>query len=417
MVAASLFASVDVAEHDLRICSLLAEHVSHRGSLETMEIREDGVCEVNRRVITPSCPCWVLGLEGRVERLDQSLVDESDSGRCPVTNARHALVIPRERVSPSEEFEAPYTPLMSCPTDRKGAALPSTSVGTNPDAFGLTEWGLLSGVALIWGSSFVFMAIGLDAFNPGVVTLARVALGAITLALIPKARAGIDRQDRTRVFLLGIVWIGIPLMIFPIAQQWIDSSVAGMLNGAVPITSAVFATLLLKRLPGRRQLVGIGIGFVGILAISAPELAESSSTALGTLLVVGAVILYGLSTNLAVPLQQKYGALPVLFNAQLAALVVVVPFGLAQIPGSTWAWPSALAMIPLGVLGTGLAFVLMTTLVGRVGGPRGSVAIYFVPIVAIVLGIVVRNDTIALIAIGGIALVLLGAWITSRRES
>jgi drug/metabolite transporter (DMT)-like permease len=190
-----------------------------------------------------------------------------------------------------------------------------------------------------------------------------------------------------------------------------------MLNGAVPITSAVFATLLLRRLPGWRQLLGIGIGFIGIVAISAPELAESSATALGTLLVVGAVILYGLSTNLAVPLQQKYGALPVLFRAQLAAMVVVVPFGLFQIPGSTWAWSSALAMIPLGVLGTGVAFVLMTTLVGRVGGPRGSVAIYFVPIVAIILGVIVRDDVIAPIAIAGAALVLLGAWITSRKES
>lgn len=261
------------------------------------------------------------------------------------------------------------------------------------------------------------MAIGLDAFNPGVIALTRVGLGVMTLSLFPKARAGVDRQDRLRVFVLGILWIGIPLIIFPIAQQWIDSSVAGMLNGAVPITSAVFATILLRRLPGWRQLLGIGIGFLGILAISVPGLAESSGTALGTVLVVGAVLLYGLSTNLAVPLQQKYGALPVLFNSLLAALVIVVPFGLIQIPGSTWAWPSAIAMIPLGVLGTGLAFVLMTTLVGRVGGPRGSVAIYFLPIVAIILGVIVRGDTIQPIALVGTALVLLGAWTASRKET
>jgi len=306
---------------------------------------------------------------------------------------------------------------MSSDTTENNKALPTTSLGTHQDAFGAAEWGILSGVALIWGSSFVFMAIGLDAFNPGVVTLARVSLGALTLALIPKARSGIQRQDLARVFVLGIIWIGIPLMIFPIAQQWIDSSVAGMLNGAVPITSAVFATIFLRRLPGWRQLLGIGIGFIGILAISAPELVDSSATALGTSLVVGAVVLYGLSTNLAVPLQHKYGALPVLLRAQLAAMVIVVPFGLIQIPGSTWAWSSAIAMIPLGVLGTGLAFVLMTTLVGRVGGPRGSVAIYFVPIVAIVLGVIVRDDAIEPIAVAGAALVLLGAWITSRKES
>lgn len=296
------------------------------------------------------------------------------------------------------------------------APLPTTAHGTNRDAFGSAEWGLLASVALIWGSSFVFMAIGLDSFRPGVVTLARVSLGAFALALVPQARVAIDKEDRGRVLGLGIIWIGIPLTIFPIAQQWIDSSVAGMLNGAVPIMSAAWATLLLRRLPGWRQLVGIGIGFVGVVAISAPELVDSSATALGSMLVVGAVVLYGLSTNIVVPLQQKYGSLPVLFNAQIAALIIVVPFGLIQIPGSTWAWSSALAMVPLGVLGTGLAFVLMASLVGRVGGPRGSIAIYFVPIVAIILGVAVRGDAIKPAAIAGTALVLVGAWIASRRD-
>ncbi len=222
----------------------------------------------------------------------------------------------------------------------QGSTLPTTSHGTNREAFGTGEWGLLAGIALIWGSSFVFMAIGLDAFRPGVITLVRVSLGALTLSLVPRARAAIEKEDRRRVFALGIIWIGIPLTIFPIAQQWIDSSVAGMLNGAVPITSAAWATLLLRRLPGWRQLLGIGIGLVGILAISAPEVIDSSATALGSTLVIVAVVLYGLSTNLAVPLQQKYGSLPVLFNAQLAALIVVIPFGLSQIRGSTWAWSS-----------------------------------------------------------------------------
>ncbi|MGI9584700.1 MAG: DMT family transporter [Acidimicrobiia bacterium] len=299
----------------------------------------------------------------------------------------------------------------------RGSSLPAAAHGSNMNAFGGTEWGLLAGVALIWGSSFLFIAIGLESFKPGVVTLARVLLGAATLAMIPKARTSIDRADLGRVALLGIIWIGVPLSIFPIAQLWIDSSVAGMLNGAVPITSAVFATLLLRKLPGWRQLVGIGIGFVGVVAISAPQVVESSATALGTFLVIVAISMYGLSTNMAVPLQQKYGALPVLLRAQLAALVIVVPYGLLHIPESTWSWRSAAAMIPLGVFGTALAFLLMTTLVGRVGGPRGSISIYFTPVVAIVLGVVFLGEVVASIAVVGVVLVLIGAWVTSRKES
>jgi drug/metabolite transporter (DMT)-like permease len=300
---------------------------------------------------------------------------------------------------------------------RHSDRLPSTATGTNLEAFGATEWGLLTAVALIWGSSFLFMAIGLESFRPGVVTLARVGLGALTLALVPRARAPIAREDRPRTLLLGVIWIGIPLSIFPIAQQWIDSSVAGMLNGAVPITSAVFATVMLRRLPGWRQIIGIAIGFVGVVAISVPEVVDSSATAVGTFLVIVAIVLYGLATNVAVPLQQKYGALPVLFRAQLAALVIVVPYGLLEVRGSTWSWGAALAMIPLGVLGTALAFVFMATLVGRVGGPRGAIAIYFVPVVAIVLGVAFRDETIAPLAAMGVVLVLAGAWVASRRET
>lgn len=302
------------------------------------------------------------------------------------------------------------------PPTRQRQRLLETSGGTLTDAFGTPEWGLLAVIATIWGSSFLFMAVGLETLRPGVITLARLGLGALALAFVPRARRGVDRSDLPRVALLGIVWMGIPLLLFPIAQQWIDSSVAGMINGAMPITTAIWSTLLLRRLPGRRQLVGIAIGFLGVVAIFLPELRGSSATALGAGLVGLAIVLYGLAANMAVPLQQRYGSLPVLLRAQLAALVLVTPFGLWQLPGSSFAWGPVLAMVPLGVLGTGLAFALMATLVGRVGGPRGSVAIYFVPIVAVVLGIVVRGEDVAPIAIVGTALVLLGAWITSRRE-
>jgi drug/metabolite transporter (DMT)-like permease len=297
------------------------------------------------------------------------------------------------------------------------SSLPSTARGTNLDAFGATEWGLLAGIALIWGSSFFFIEIGLESFAPGVVTVARVALGTGALALVRRARLPIDRSDIPRVVVLGLVWMAAPLLLFPIAQQWIDSAVSGMLNAAVPVSAAIWATTLLRRLPGRRQLVGIVIGFFGIVGISVPELSDSSASALGVGLVLLAVILYGLSANLAVPLQQRYGALPVLLRAQTVALIVVLPVGLAQLGSSSWSWRSAAAMVPLGVLGTGLAFVLMTTLVGRAGATRGALAIYFVPIVAILLGVLLLDETVAPIALLGAVLVIVGAWVASRAET
>ncbi|HSO53952.1 MAG TPA: DMT family transporter [Actinomycetes bacterium] len=290
-----------------------------------------------------------------------------------------------------------------------------TGSGSRTDAFGVRDWGLLASIALIWGSSFLFIDVGLESLRPGVIATARVALGAAALSLVPAARRPIGREDRVRVAFLGMIWAGLPLILFPVAQQWIDSSVAGMLNGAVPLAGAAWAVVLLRRPLPRVHAVGLLIGFAGVLAISWPQLQGSRATTLGAGLVVLAVVLYGLAVNLAVPLQQRYGALPVLLRAQLAALVLLLPFGLWGLGGSTFTWPSVLAMVPLGVLGTGVAFVFMTTLVGRVGGPRGAVATYFIPVVAIALGVLFLDERVAPAALAGTALVVAGAWLTSRR--
>lgn len=289
--------------------------------------------------------------------------------------------------------------------------------GSRSEAFGAQEWLLLSSIALIWGSSFLFIDIGLKAFRPGVIALARVGLGVAALALFPAARRPVDRQDLPRVAFLGLIWAGLPLILFPLAQQWIDSSVAGMLNGAVPLFGAAWAVLLLRRPLGRAQTLGLLVGFAGVVAISWPEVQGSRATTLGAGLVVLAVVCYGLAVNLAVPLQQRYGALPVLLRAQVAALAMLLPFGLWSLSGSRLEWGAAAAMLPLGILGTGLAFVLMTTLVGRVGGPRGAVATYFIPVVAIALGVVFLGERVAPVALLGTTLVLAGAWLTSRRET
>ena len=289
--------------------------------------------------------------------------------------------------------------------------------GRRSEAFGAQEWLLLSGIAVIWGSSFLFIDIGLETLRPGVIALARLALGVAALALFPAARRPVDRQDLPQVVFLGLIWAGLPLILFPVAQQWIDSSVAGMLNGAVPLFGAAWAVVLLRRPLGRAQTLGLLVGFAGVVAISWPEVEGSRATTLGAGLVVLAVVCYGLAVNLAVPLQQRHGALPVLLRAQLAALLLLVPFGLWSLPGSRLAWGPVLAMLPLGLLGTGLAFVLMTILVGRVGGPRGAVATYFIPVVAIALGVVFLDERVAPVALLGTALVLVGAWLTSRREA
>ena len=293
----------------------------------------------------------------------------------------------------------------------------TTAPGTRAEAFGPAEWGLLASVALMWGSSFLWIAVGLETFRPGLITMARIVLGAAALALIRRSRGRVAREDWPRIVLLALVWTAIPLLLFPIAQDLgVASSTAGMINGAVPLFSAVFAAILLRKLPGPVQIVGLLIGFGGVILISLAAAGDSTGSALGTVLALVATLLYGVAANITVPLQQRYGALPVIFRAQLVALVLVLPFGIAAIPGSRWSWSGAVAMVVLGVFGTGLAYIASSTLLGRAGPTRGTVQIYFIPIVALFLGVAFRDEAVEPVALAGIVLVLVGAWLTSRRE-
>jgi len=291
-----------------------------------------------------------------------------------------------------------------------------TAHGTHREAFAPLDWALLASIAAMWGSSFLFIEIGLEHFGPGLITFGRVAIGAMTLAMFRRSRHPVDRADLPRVALLGLLWMAAPMLLFATGQQWIDSSLAGMLNGAVPIFATVTAAILLRRVPARRQVAGIAIGFAGVVAVLWPATRGADATALGAGMVMLAVLCYGVAVNLAVPLQQRYGALPVLFRAQIVALVFLLPTAAASLPSSEFAWSSGLAVAALGFFGTGWALVAMTTLVGRVGATRGSVAIYFLPVVAIALGVIFRDETVAAISLVGTAIVLGGAYLTSRRE-
>lgn len=284
------------------------------------------------------------------------------------------------------------------------------------DPFTPADWGLLLGLALIWGSSFVLIEVGLDHFTPSQIAFLRIGLGTAALAVIPASRRRVDRVAWPRLTVLGLLWMGIPFLLFPIAQQWIDSSLAGMLNGGVPLWAALVATLVARRLPPRGVQLGLAAGFAGIVLVSLPTLETDDTTALGAGLVVLATIFYGVSLNLAVPLQRRYGSLPVMLRAQAAAAVMTLPFAVSGVPQASFAWDSALAVAALGVFGTGIALAMMTTLAGRVGAARGSIAIYLVPIVAIFLGWALRGERIATLALAGTALVIVGAWITSRSQ-
>lgn len=285
-------------------------------------------------------------------------------------------------------------------------------------AFGATEWLLLAATALMWGSSFLLIAFALEGFRPLAVTFVRVSLGLVFVMALPAARrARVAPSDRPRLALLGVSWLALPLILYPIAQRHVSSSVAGMITGSQPLMVAAMAAVLLRRRPPQAAAGGLAVGFVGVLLVVSASTGHAKSASIGgTVLILGAVACYALATNLAVPLQQRYGALAVIGRAQLVAFVLLLVPGVVALVQSAPTVGSIAAILPLGVISTGAGYVSFTTLVGRAGATRGAVAIYLVPVVAIALGVLFRDERPSPIALIGVALVTAGALVVGRSQ-
>jgi len=284
---------------------------------------------------------------------------------------------------------------------------------------GLTaaDWSLLVLPGVIWGASFLFIAEGLKAIGPNGVTFIRIAVGFAALALVPAARKPLERPDGLGVVLLGVLWFAFPLSMFPFAEQHVSSALTGMLNGGTPLFTALVTACLTRRAPSRAVALGLGLGLVGVVLIAWPTLHEGHSSVRGVLLILAALASYGFALNVARPLQQRHGALPVILRAQAVALLLTAPLGLSDLRTARWTLMPLLALLALGALGTGLAQVLVAVAAGRLGPTRASATTFLIPAVALVLGVAVRGERVALVSVAGGAVCVLGAWLIRRAQS
>jgi len=278
------------------------------------------------------------------------------------------------------------------------------------------EWLILSLPGWIWGASYLFTADALGLMGPGGVTFVRLAIGFLTLSLFPSARKPVLRSDWGKILALGAFWMAFPLSMFPFAERHVSSALTGMLNGANPLFTATVAALLAWKLPSRRVIVGIAIGMAGAVVIALPTLSEGHSTIAGVGMILVALVSYGVALNLASPLQQRNGALPVILRAQLVAMVLVAPFGLRDVFHIRWAPGPLAALLALGVLSTGVAFAIMSVSAGRFGATRASSAAFLIPAEALVLGVIFRGEHVALLSLLGGVICVMGALIM-RSES
>lgn len=310
----------------------------------------------------------------------------------------------------------PQVTSAEAPSPLASAGGPSRPTGKRFDG---VDWALFLAISSIWGASFLLIDIGLDALHPGMVTLLRVGLGAATLLAVPSPATAFDAAPATRREQLGMlalsaIWVALPFTLFPLAEQRINSATAGLLNGGTPIFTAIFAALLFHHRPTRMLLAGLALGFVGVALISAPALGEGSSETIGVAMVVLATVCYGFATNVAAPLIRRFGSVAMMRRMLVQATFWTLPYGVYGASRSSFEAGPTVAVVVLGVIGTGLAYWIMATLVVRVGAPRASFITYLIPGVSLVLGVVFRDDHVEAIALVGVALVIAGAALAGR---
>jgi drug/metabolite transporter (DMT)-like permease len=214
-----------------------------------------------------------------------------------------------------------------------------------------------------------------------------------------------------------VLWFAFPLSMFPFAEQHVSSALTGMLNAATPIFVAIVAAVIARSAPSARVTFGLLVGVAGSVLIALPSFGEGGSSALGVTLIVIACASYGFALNLARPLQQEFGALPVIWRGLGIAAVLTAPLGLRDVAAAHWQVSSALSLVALGALGTGVAFVLLGTAAGRVGATRASGAAFLIPPVALLLGVLVRHEHVALLSIIGAAVCVMGAWLIRPKSA
>ena len=275
----------------------------------------------------------------------------------------------------------------------------------------------------IWGSSFLFIKVGVEDFEPFQVAFARCALGALALVAILVVRR--DRLPRGRrvwlhLFLIATLFNSIPFALFAFGETKVSSAVAGISNSTTPLWVMVVSLAILPgERPTRQRVLGLFMGFAGVLVVLGPWRDLGGQLA-GYLACFAAAACYGLAypyTRRVLTDRPESGV--ALSAAQvLLGTLQLVPFVAATTsPPDSYPVDAVLSLVALGAGGTGIAYVLNYDLIRRAGAQVASTVTYVVPLFAVVLGVVVLGERLSWNQPVGAAVVLAGVALTQDRLS
>ncbi len=297
------------------------------------------------------------------------------------------------------------------------------------------KFGLL---CLIWGASFLLMKIGLGGLAPVQVATLRIFSGTVTVltaALVMRTTFPRSLRLWGHLAVCGLALCALPFTLFPLGEERVSSALAGIGNATTPLSVVLFTLLLMPaQRVDRRTLLAVLTGFLGVVVIVQPWEAQGRPDLLG----FGMTLLAGASYGFGWSYVRRFlhasdiggiglpAAQLVMASAEMlvvstvwwwlhrgdAGAVLAAPW--SPVPGATGVVGSVAAVLVLGVVGTGLAFVLQFDVVREVGPTIGATVTYVIPVVAVVLGIVFLQEQLHGPQVAGAAIVLVSAVIIGR---
>ena len=278
-------------------------------------------------------------------------------------------------------------------------------------------------LALVWGSSFLWIKIALGALSPLQLTLARLALGAVTLlvlCLATRTRLPRDRRTWLRIGLPAVVGNVVPFTLFGVGEQTVSSGVAGVLNATTPLWALLIALVIrTERRPGWLRLTGLLTGFAGTLVIFAPW-QETGLGSWGALACLIAALCYAISYTYIG--RYLVGTItPITMSGMQLSLATGVtalglPLGGLGAIHLTGAMP-LIAVAILGICGTGIAFALNNRLIADEGATTAASVGYLLPVVSVGLGALALHEPLSGRVVIGMAVVLVGIALSRRKAN
>ena len=288
----------------------------------------------------------------------------------------------------------------------------------------LKHWAVFILLGAIWSASFLWIKIAIREIGPMSLVAFRMLFGSIAaggIAILSRPRWPRDRRTLITFLFLGAASLAIPVFLISWGEKTIDSAVASILNATVPLFTMLIAHYWLHddRMTAPK-VVGLLVGFAGVIILLSEDIsAEAHNSVIGQAAVILAAVFYAFSAVWARRATQGIdplvrGASPVIAAAAwmwLLGPILEKPFKIPALP-LTW-----IALLWLGILGTGLAFIMLYYLIHEVGPTRASLVTYLFPIGGVILGVVFLQEHLSWQLIVGSALIISGIAFVNMRFS